>query len=84
MNFDSLCDAIIEEILQVCEINVERDTLLLEGNALDSFAMLSLIGLLEDRLSIDIDPDSLSSRQFTSVEVLATWALSVSGQQDSG
>ena len=84
MNADSLCNAIIDEILDVSEIKVDRHTPLLDQGSFDSFAMLAVIGLLEELLSIEIDPDELSSRQFENVEVLAKWALSRAGQKPSG
>jgi acyl carrier protein len=84
VNLDLLCNAIIDEILDVSEIKVDRFTPLLEEDSFDSFAMLAVIGLLEELLSIEIDPDSLTSKQFSSVENLATWALALSKNRHSG
>jgi len=77
VNIDRLCNAIIDEILDVSELKVDRHTPLLEEDSFDSFAMLAVIGLLEEMLSIEIDPDGLTSKQFKSVEGLATWALAL-------
>ena len=75
VTLDSICDALIEEIADVSEVHVERDTALLEANVLDSFAMLALVGLLEDMLSVNFDPDELATERFNSVTELASWAL---------
>ena len=75
VTLDSICDALIEEIADVSEVHVERDTALLEANVLDSFAMLALVGLLEDMLSVNFDPDELATERFKSVTELAAWAL---------
>jgi acyl carrier protein len=84
VNLNFLRNAIIDEILDISEIKVDRHTPLLEEDSFDSFAMLAIIGLLEESLSIEIDPDSLTSKQFSSVENLATWALALSRNQHSG
>ena len=37
--------------------------------------MLALVGLLEDMLSVNFDPDELATERFNSVTELASWAL---------
>jgi len=76
MDFDSVCDAIIAHIEAESSEAIDRDTPLLEKEIIDSFTILGIIVLLEDLLSMEIQPDNLATQNFASVSTMAKWALS--------
>ena len=75
MNFESLCEELIRHIEEDCPQKITKDTHLLEEDLIDSFTMLGIIVLLEELLSIEVQPEDLSSEHFSSVAVTANWAL---------
>ena len=77
MDFDSLCDAIIEYISLEKPDPIDRDTPLLEKEIIDSFTIIGLVLLLEEQLSVEIEPDSLATDNFASVATIANWGLSL-------
>ena len=81
MDFDALCDALIDHIQKDTPEKIDRDTQLLEQDIIDSFSILGIILVLEELLSIEVQPDDLSSDYFASVAVTAEWGLKQQQQQ---
>lgn len=77
LDFDTLCNKIISHIEQDIPGKIDKDTLLLDESIIDSFSMLGIIVLLEELLSIEVQPDDLSSEYFASVAVTAEWGLGI-------
>ena len=84
MDFDSLCDALIEHIEVVCPEKIDRHTRLMDEGIIDSFGILGIIMVLEEMLSIHIHQNDLSSDNFSSVAVTAEWGLALMKKSTSG
>ena len=65
---------ILDILRQIREdVDFENEKELLTGEVLDSFDIISLISLLEEKLKIDIDLDDITDENFNSLDCMCEY-----------
>jgi acyl carrier protein len=77
MNYQDLCQSLTSCISEIAFQDVEENTLLLDDQLIDSFAVLAIITHIEDDLGIMLDPDEVTISRFASIATLASWLLQI-------
>ena len=72
---------ILDILRQIREdVDFENEKELLTGEVLDSFDIISLISLLEEKLKIDIDLDDITDENFNSLDCMCEYLESNEGK----
>jgi acyl carrier protein len=71
-NLDGLEDALVQYIMTDVnpKAHVDAHTDLLAGEVLDSLGILAIIGFVEDRYGLEIEPEEVSLDSFRSVAAI--------------
>ncbi|HAB95042.1 MAG TPA: acyl carrier protein [Lachnospiraceae bacterium] len=68
----------MEELLEILRdiddsVDYEKETALIDDHILDSFAIITLVGEIEDKFDIEIDAAEMTAENFNSAKSL--WAM---------
>jgi acyl carrier protein len=77
MDHEPLCQSILDYLTSVVLLDIDRQTSLAEGDILDSFDRVGLIGHLEQLLDISVEPEQFGEAPFENIDTLANWALAL-------